>query len=110
MSLVKVQHKGQMTIPSQVRSAVGLAEGGMVDVKAARGKIILTPRIAIDLSKFPNADGEYTPEQRRIIDARLKAAEKTPLHGPFKDGNEIANYLKTFKAQRSAKRKPTEAQ
>ena len=107
MSLVKVQNKGQMTIPSQVRSAVGLAEGGMVEVKAAHGKIILTPRIAIDISKFPNADDEYTPEQRRIIDTRLKAAEKTPLRGPFKDGNEIAAYLKTFKAQRNSKPRPT---
>ncbi len=62
MSLAKVQHKGQMTIPLRIRSAVGLADGGLVDVKADRGRIILTPRTAIDLSKFPNADDEYTPE------------------------------------------------
>ena len=86
---------------------MGLAEGGMVEVKAARGKIILTPRVPIDLSKFPSADDEYTPEQRRIIDTRLKAAGNTPLHGPFKDGNEIAAYLETYKSQRSSKIKPS---
>jgi AbrB family looped-hinge helix DNA binding protein len=58
MSLVKVQHKGQMTIPKHVRSAVRLADGGLVDV--------------VDRSKFSNANDEYTPEQRRIIDARLR--------------------------------------
>lgn len=36
-----------------------------------RGKIIITPEAPVDLSKFPTADDEYTPRQRRIIDARL---------------------------------------
>src|SRR5258707_10713769 len=103
MSLVKIQHNGHMTIPSDVCSAVGLADGDLVEVKAARGKIIVTPQMTIDRSKFPNANDEYTPEQRRIIDARLNAAEKTPLHGPFKDGKEIAAYVKSFTAQRSTK-------
>jgi AbrB family looped-hinge helix DNA binding protein len=106
MSFVKVQHKGQMTIPSAIRSAVGLADGDLVEVKAARGRIVLIPQVVMDRSKFPSAAGEYTPSQRRAMDARLKAAEKTPLHGPFKDGKEIAAYLKTFKkAQRGAKPK-----
>ena len=65
----------------------------MVDVKAAGGKIILTP--------IPSADDEYTPEQRRLIDAKLTAAEKTPLHDPFKDGDEIVSYLKAFEALKS---------
>ena len=77
-----------------------------LEVKAARGKTILIPQMVIDRSKFPNACDEFTAEQRRIIDARLKAAEKTALHGPFKDGKEIAAYLKTFKAQGSSKSKP----
>ena len=29
----------------------------------------------IDRSQFPNADDEYTPAQRRIIDARLAKAD-----------------------------------
>jgi AbrB family looped-hinge helix DNA binding protein len=74
MSIVKVQHKGQMTIPNHVRSAVGLADGSLVDVKAARGKIIITPQVAIDRAKFPTADDEYSPTQRRIIDAPLAEA------------------------------------
>ncbi len=105
MSLVKVQQKGQMTIPRSVRTAVGLADGDIVEVKANGKQIIITPQLVIDRAKFPNADAEYTPQQRRVIDARLKAAEKTALHGPFKDGEEIAAYLKALKAQRDAKPK-----
>ena len=39
------------------------------------------------------AGDEYTPEQRRIIDARLADAEKGPYYGPFKDGAEVAAFL-----------------
>jgi hypothetical protein len=38
--------------------------------------------------------------------ARLRAAEKTPLRGPFRDGKEISAYLAALKkAQRSTKSK-----
>jgi AbrB family looped-hinge helix DNA binding protein len=99
----RIQHKGQVTIPTRVRKQAGLDKGDLVEFSFQRGKIILTPQVVIDRSKFPDANDEYTADQRRIIDARLKSAEKTPLHGPFKDGQEIAAYLKTFKAQREAK-------
>lgn len=33
--------------------------------------------------KPPAADYEYTPEQRRAIDARLASARKGPYCGPF---------------------------
>ena len=42
----------------------------------------------IDRSPFPNADDEYTPEQRRSIDAQLDEAEKSPAHGPFNNAAE----------------------
>jgi AbrB family looped-hinge helix DNA binding protein len=100
-TLVKVQNKGQMTIPSGVRAAVGLSDGDLVEVKAVGKKIVITPQLAIDRSRFPTADCEYTREQRRIIDARLAKAEKGPFYGPFKDGAEVAAFLKKW--QRSAK-------
>src|ERR1022692_237959 len=84
-TLVKVQPKGQMTIPRRVRSAVGLIDGDLVEVRAVGKKIVIIPQLVIDRSKFPNADDEYTPEQRRIINARLDEAEKGPFYGPFKN-------------------------
>jgi len=80
MSIVKLQRKGQVTLPSDVRSAVGLADGDLVDVKAARGKIILTPRLAIE--EGPSADDEYTPTQqhhRRQSRQGLSRCQSRPL-------------------------------
>ena len=63
-----------MTIPSSVRSAVGLADGDLVEVRAVGKKILIVPHVAIDRAK-PNSNGEYTPAQRRAIDARLAEAD-----------------------------------
>jgi AbrB family looped-hinge helix DNA binding protein len=93
-TLVRVQHKGQMTIPHTVRSAVGLAAGDMVDVRAIGNKIVITPQLVIDRSRFPTADDEYTPEERRVIDASLAESEKGPYYGPFQNGAEIAAFMK----------------
>lgn len=93
-TLVKVHPKGQMTIPRRVRSAVGLIDGDLVEVRAVGKRIIITPQLVIERSKFPTADDEYTPEQRRIINARLDKAEKGPFYGSFKNGAEVAALLK----------------
>jgi hypothetical protein len=56
-----------------LRTKAGLAKGDMVEAAFERGRIVLTPKA--DRSRFPNADDEYTPTQRRLIDARLDKAE-----------------------------------
>jgi AbrB family looped-hinge helix DNA binding protein len=60
-TLVKVQPKGQMTIPRRVRDAVGLVDGDIVEVRAIGTRIGIIPQSAIDRSKFPNTDDEYDP-------------------------------------------------
>jgi hypothetical protein len=55
----------------------------------------------IERFKFPPADGEYTPEQRRRLDASLAESEKGPHYGPFKNGAEVAAFLK--RGRRNAK-------
>ena len=67
MSIIRVQPKGQVTIPTRLRAQVGLRDGDVVEAQAHKGKIVLTPR--------PVFDREYTPSQRRVIDARLAKAE-----------------------------------
>ncbi len=66
-ALVKVQRKGQVTIPTRLRILVGLADGDLVEASAEEGRIVLTPKVVIDR--------EYTPAQRRAIDARLAKAD-----------------------------------
>src|ERR1700732_4933184 len=108
-TLVKLQGKGQMTIPSKVRSAVGLSDGDLVEVKAVGKKIVITPQFVIDRSLFPNADGEYTPAQRRIIDARLAKADEDIKHGrtygPFNTADEMIVHMKAQLKKRAAAKK-----
>jgi AbrB family looped-hinge helix DNA binding protein len=104
-TLVKVQPKGQMTIPRKVRSAVGLVDGDVVEVRAVGRKIVITPQLVIDRSEFPNADDEYTPAQRRIVDAQLDEAEKRPFHGPFNTADEMITHMKGELKKRAAANK-----
>ena len=108
-TLVKIQHKGQVTIPSRLRSQAGLAEGDLVEASFHRGRIVLTPKLVIDRSKFGNADDEYTPEQRRLIDARLAESEedlkKGRTFGPFNTASEMIASMKAELKKRAAAKK-----
>jgi AbrB family looped-hinge helix DNA binding protein len=57
----KIQHKGQVTIPTRLRNQAGLSKGDLVEFTFQRGKIVITPKLVIDRSQFQNADDEYTP-------------------------------------------------
>jgi AbrB family looped-hinge helix DNA binding protein len=110
-TLVKVQHKGQVTIPTRLRRQAGISEGDLVEASFHRGKIVLAPKLVIDRPKFPTADDEYTPEQRRIIDARLAEAEEDfkagRSYGPFGTHKEfIASLHREAKKLRAKRTKP----
>jgi bifunctional DNA-binding transcriptional regulator/antitoxin component of YhaV-PrlF toxin-antitoxin module len=94
-----------MTIPSRIRSAVGLADGDLVEIKAIGRKIVITPKPMIDCSTSPTADDEYTPAQRRLIDARLAKAFDGPNYGPFNNGAEVAVFLKQQRSPKGIKPK-----
>ena len=60
------------------------------------------------ISELPSADDEYTPAQRRVIDARLRQAKKGPYHGPFETADEAIQFLRReVRTRRAAKRKTT---
>jgi AbrB family looped-hinge helix DNA binding protein len=108
-TLVKIHRKGQMTLPSRLRAAIGLADGDLVEATVLRGKIVLTPKLVIDRSGFPTANDEYTPAQRRIIDARLAKADEDIKHGrtvgPFNTADEMIAHMKGELKKRAALRK-----
>lgn len=109
-TLVRIHRKGQMTLPSRLRTAIGIADGDLVEASVHRGKILLTPKLVVDRSKFPNADDEYTPAQRRIIDARLDESEedlkKGRTAGPFNSAREMIAHMKGELKKRAASSKP----
>ena len=105
-TLIKIHKKGQITLPTRLRSQAGIGDGDVVDATFSRGKIILTPKVVIDRSKFPTADDEYTPEQRRIIDAGiakgLEDFRKGRFHGPFASAKEASAYIERVAKERVA--------
>jgi len=84
----RIQHKGQVTIPTRVREQAGLSKGDLVEFSFQRGKIVITPKVVIDRSGLSNADDEYTPAQRSAIDRGIAQSEKDYKQGrsfgPFK--------------------------
>jgi AbrB family looped-hinge helix DNA binding protein len=106
---VKVQRKGQITIPIRLRVQVGLGDGDFVEARAERGKIVLTPKPSVN-----RAGGEYTPAQRRAIDARLaeslEQAKKGETYGPFETHQELTDFLhRQVRETRSKKNKNVKA-
>src|SRR5881392_3395780 len=95
----RIQNKGQVTIPTRLRNQAGLSKGDLVEFSYQSGKIVITPKIIIDRSDFPNADDEYTPAQRRTIDARLAKSEKEYKQGhgfgPFNTADEMIASMKS---------------
>ena len=53
-----------ITVPDAVRQRAGFKIGQVLEFKVSGGVVTIIP-------KLPTADDEYTPEQRRIIDAQL---------------------------------------
>jgi AbrB family looped-hinge helix DNA binding protein len=107
--LVKVQNKGQVTIPSQLRQQAGIAEGDIIEATFQRGHIVLTPKVVVDRSAFPNADEEYTPAQRRSVNARLAKADKQiksgRTFGPFDSADDMIAAIERELKKRAAARK-----
>ena len=111
-ALVKVQNNGQVTIPPRLRSQAGISEGDLVEASFDRGRIVLTPKPIIDRSKFPSAEDEFTPEQRRVIDREiargLEDIKQGRTYGPFNTVEEMAASIEgNIKKSRRATKKST---
>ena len=94
---IVVNEKTRQLFPPSVRRQAGLRSGDKLEVKVSGGVITLLP-------KLPIADDEYTPEQRRRIDAQLDEAEKGRTYGPF-TAAEASRFLKAELKARSKKPK-----
>ena len=79
-----------------------------MEVRAVGKKIVIVPHLAIDRSNFPNSGDEYTPAQRRIINARLAEADADIKAGrvskAFSDHGEFIADLHKAAAKLSARK------
>jgi bifunctional DNA-binding transcriptional regulator/antitoxin component of YhaV-PrlF toxin-antitoxin module len=92
-----VKKKTPIVIPESLRRQAGIVPGDRVEMQAVRGVITI-------VANPPTPDDDYTPEQRRIINARIAEARKGPYYGPFETGAEAVKFLrKEIKARKAAK-------
>ncbi|MCZ2150821.1 MAG: AbrB/MazE/SpoVT family DNA-binding domain-containing protein [Bryobacterales bacterium] len=93
----------QRMLPLRVRRQAGIKAGDQLEVRASGGIVTLMP-------KLPPATDEYTPEQRRIVDARLAKADKDirmgRAYGPFNSAGEMIASMKSELKKRAAAKKP----
>jgi hypothetical protein len=82
-----------------VQRRARIKTGDRLEFKVSGGVITIIP-------KLPLADNEYTPKQRRIIDARLAEARRGPYYGPFENADEAIKFLrKEIRSRKASKRK-----
>ena len=97
-----VQEKNQIVVPDTIRRRARLKPGDQVEFRA-------TPGVITIITKPSVADDEYTPEQRRIIDARLAKADEDieagRVHGPFATAKEASAYIDRLAKKRAASNK-----
>ncbi len=84
---VVVKDKKQLVVPPSVSRRAGIKIGDRLEFKVSGGIINIIP-------KLPSAADEYTPAQRRMIDARLKEAAKGPYYGPFETADSAIKFLR----------------
>jgi len=94
-----VKTKIGINVPTSIQRKAGFRAGDVVEFKASGGVITILP-------KLPNADDEYTPEQRRIIDAQLNEASKGPHYGPFESIEELERSMRKTGKRARNKSKP----
>jgi bifunctional DNA-binding transcriptional regulator/antitoxin component of YhaV-PrlF toxin-antitoxin module len=92
-----------LVVPASVRRRAGIRAGDKLEFKVSRGVITIAPKV-------PGANDEYSPAQRRVIDARLAKSEEDikqgRVYGPFLTAEEMAASIEAnLKMMRAAKRK-----
>lgn len=98
---VKTRARTPLVVPPSIRRRAGHKNGEDLEFRVSGGVITILP-------KLPVADDEYTPAQRRAIDARLAEGladiKAGRTHGPFDSADEMISHMKA-----ELKKKPTAA-
>jgi bifunctional DNA-binding transcriptional regulator/antitoxin component of YhaV-PrlF toxin-antitoxin module len=86
-----------LVVPPAIRRKAGFKGGEVLEFKASGGiiTIVRKPLVAVD---------EYTPAQRKVVDARLKEARQGPYLGPFQTASEAIQVLRVEIRNRKARK------
>jgi bifunctional DNA-binding transcriptional regulator/antitoxin component of YhaV-PrlF toxin-antitoxin module len=100
---VKNNNRTPLVVPAAARRRARFKSGQELEFRVSGGIITILP-------KLPSADDEYTPEQRRIVDADLAEGladvKAGRVQGPFKNHKEFIESLHKEAEKLSAKKKP----
>jgi bifunctional DNA-binding transcriptional regulator/antitoxin component of YhaV-PrlF toxin-antitoxin module len=92
-----------LVVPPSVRRRAGIKPGDRLEFKVSGGIINIIP-------KLPSADDEYTPAQRRAIDAQLSEARKGPYYSPFETADDVVKFLRgEIRKRKTRKTKTTKS-
>src|SRR6202521_817649 len=99
---VKNNNKAPLVVPHSVRRQARFKSGQELEFRASGGVITIVP-------KLPSADDEYTPEQRKVVDAQLAEGladiKAGRVHGPFSTHKEFIASLHK-EARKLSRKKP----
>lgn len=88
-----------LTVPPAVQRRAGIKQGARLDFRVSGGVITILPDL-------PTADDEYTPQQRKIIDAQLAEGLKDIRKGRLSPKfNTVQDMLASMRQHRKAHRR-----
>lgn len=91
MELVKVKHRGQVTIPHSLRKKLNILEGDYVKVDEVENGIMLRPIKVIDSGQEYFFTKEWQ-EEEACADKEIKNGK---VSGPFRSTDELINELES---------------
>ena len=91
-ALGRLTYKGQLTIPREIRSAVGLDDGDLVEISVGPGgRVVITPKLLIDKKQAWFWSKEWQAKERQA-DAELR-------RGRLRSFKNLKELLKDLRSQ-----------
>jgi len=89
MTVVKVTRNFQVSIPKEIREALRLEEGDLVEVEERDGQIVMVPKKLIDADQAWFWSEEWQKGERQV-DEDLRAGR---VLGPFRSIEEMKKHF-----------------
>jgi len=96
LPLVKVKEKFQITLPAELRQALHLAVGDMLEATVEQGKIVLTPKAIVDRT----AAWDRVIAVLDRVHAQLPPSDKDPKE----EEEEITQMMKEYRKEHAQRR------
>jgi AbrB family looped-hinge helix DNA binding protein len=89
MAVVKVTRNHQVSIPKEIRDALGIEEGDLVEMREEDGRAVLIPKRLIDAGQAWFWTREWQEGEREAEEDIRKGR----VSGPFRNVDELRKHL-----------------